>query len=156
MSDYKKGMLVTVFLGLFFIIAGALTMVMAAKMTHYTATVTEITDSYTTRERSGNTRRRKFNERVSVEYVDKDGTEKTASDVRIKRSSETALPQVGDTVEVKELFKKTSEYSMTTPVAIFITFLFVGIALLISSLRVRRQQRRAERLSRAPARTPKH
>ncbi|MCR5138384.1 MAG: hypothetical protein K6C12_15055 [Oscillospiraceae bacterium] len=144
MSESKKASLVVTVLGLVFIIAGVLTLFFAVKMTHYSATVTEITESYTTMQRSGETKKRRFNEKVSVEYVDRDGNEKTASNVRIKRSTESQLPAVGDTVQIEELFG-VGEYSLTTPIAIFITFLFVGIALLISALRVRKQKKRAKR-----------
>ena len=71
------------------------------------------------------------------------GNQKEAAKVRVKRSSESQLPQIGDKIEVKEVFR-VSEYSLTVPIAVFISFLLVGIMLVISGLRFRRKARRAE------------
>ena len=80
---------------------------------------------------------------MTVEYTDKNGILKEAANIRVKRSTESSLPQIGDTIEVAEGFH-VKEYSLITPVAVFISFLIVGIGLIISGLRVRRQERKAQ------------
>ena len=75
-----------------------------------------------------------------MSYTDNEGNQKEAAKVRVKRSSESQLPQIGDKIEVKEVFR-VSEYSLTVPVAVFISFLLVGIMLVISGLRFRRKAR---------------
>ena len=144
MSEQKKGMLVTVILGLVLILAGSLTLFISAARPHYPAVITGTGDPYTTRQQSGSSSKRiKYNEKVSVVYTDKNGVEKQAEGVRVKRSSKSQLPAVGDTIQVAEGLS-VHEHSLITPVAVFITGLFVGIALIISGLRYGRKQRRAE------------
>ena len=145
MTQGKKTFLIVLAVGLAFILAGALVLFISASRPHYTATIREITDTYTTRQRTGSGKRttRKFNEKVTVEYTDKNGILKEAANIRVKRSTESSLPQIGDTIEVAEGFQ-VKEYSLITPVAVFISFLIVGIGLIISGLRVRRQERKAQ------------
>ena len=130
MSDEKKGKLVVVLLGVAMLIIGALTIVYAAKTRHYTATVTEITN---TKSRSGSKSKRKYYEWVTVTYKDDSGTEKTAEDVRLKRSVESSLPKVGDTIEVKGTAKIT-EYSIISYIGTAATLIIVGLVLLIRGL----------------------
>lgn len=144
MSEQKKGMLVTVILGLVLILAGSLTLFISAARPHYPAVITGTGDPYTTRQQSGSSSKRiKYNEKVSVVYTDNNGVEKQADGVRVKRSSKSQLPAVGDTIQVAEGLS-VHEHSLITPVAVFITGFFVGIALIISGLRYGRKQRRAE------------
>ena len=143
MPERKKGAMVAMWLGLLFMAAGLLTMLVSIRIPHYTADITEITDTYTTRQLTGSGSKRRYNESVTVSYTDNEGNQKEAAKVRVKRSSESQLPQIGDKIEVKEVFR-VSEYSLTVPVAVFISFLLVGIMLVISGLRFRRKARRAE------------
>ena len=143
MSDEKKGALVAVGLGVFLLLAGVLTLLICANRPHYTAVITEITDTYTTRQKSGSSSRTRYNEKVSVSYTDKNGAEKQADGVRVKRSGKSQLPAVGDTIEVTEGLA-VREYSLITPVAVFITGLFVGIALIVSGLRCGKKRRGAQ------------
>ena len=129
MSDAKKGALFVTLLGFAFIILGILTLVICMRMPHYTATITEITDTFTSRSRKS--RIRKYNERVTVEYIDGKGNEKTASGIRVKRNIESSLPKVGDTIQVKE-FLGVGEYSQSGAITIFISFIFLGILMFIS------------------------
>ncbi len=135
MSDVKRGKFICALLGAFFIIAGVLMLIIAVKIPHYTATITDITDTYTTtrRKRSGGSRMKKYNERVTLEYIDGNGDAKTASNVRVKRDTQSSLPKVGDTIQVKE-FLGVGEYGVTTAAAFFIAFLIAGIAFFISAL----------------------
>ena len=142
MSDDKKGFLFTLILGVLFLIASVLVLYFGLTRTHYTAEITEITRTYTTRQISGSRTSRRYNEDVTVTYTGKDGTAKTAEKVRVKRSTESLLPKLGDSIEVKEGLR-VSEYSTTTPLAVFFAFQIAGIALVISSLRVRRKAKRA-------------
>jgi hypothetical protein len=106
MSDRKKGAMVAVWLGLLFMAAGLLTMLVSIRIPHYTADITEITDTYTTRQLTGSGSKRRYNESVTVIYTDNEGNQKEAAKVRVKRSSESQLPQIGDKIEVKEVFRK--------------------------------------------------
>ena len=142
MSDSKKGFLFTLILGILFLIVSVLALYFGLTRTHYTAEITEITRIYTTRKTSNGHSDRRYNEDAAVTYTGKDGTQKTAEKVRIKRSAESMLPKVGDTIEVKEGLR-VSEYSAATPLAVFIAFQIAGIALVISSLRMRRKAKRA-------------
>ena len=142
MSDSKKGFLFTLILGVLLLTASVLALCFGLTRTHYTAEITEITRTYTTRKTLNGHSERRYNEDVTVTYTGKDGAQKTAEKVRIKRSVESMLPKVGDTIEVKEGLR-VSEYSATTPLAVFIAFQIAGIALVISSLRVRRKAKRA-------------
>ena len=53
MSDQKKGAMVAMWLGLLFMAAGLLTMLVSIRIPHYTADITGITDTYTTRQLTG-------------------------------------------------------------------------------------------------------
>lgn len=139
MSDAKKGALFVTILGFVFIIAGILTLVICMKMPHYTATITEITDTFTSRSRKSKSR--KYNERVTVEYTDGNGNEKTAYGIRVKRNVESLLPKVGDTIQVKETLG-VGEYSSSGAIAVFISFLFVGILMFISAIVTSIKQRK--------------
>lgn len=145
MSDDKKGFLFTLILGVLFLIASVLVLYFGLTRTHYTAEITEITRTYTTRQISGSRSSRRYNEDVTVTYTGKDGAAKTAEKVRVKRSTESLLPKPGDSIEVKEGLR-VSEYSATTPLAVFFAFQITGIALVITTLRVRRKAKRAASL----------
>ena len=129
MSDQKKGKLIVTGIGLIMILIAGLTIFVAAKTKHYTATIVEITDS---KKKSSNGKR-KYYEWVTVTYTDASGSERQAVNVRIKRSTESSLPKVGDNIEVKG---KTSitEYNITSYIGTVIALIFVGIILVIRGL----------------------
>lgn len=130
MTEQKKTKLITAGIGLVMILAAVFTVVLGVSTKHYTATVTEITRTNTTHSKKGRT---KHHEWVNVTYKDDSGTDKTASNIHLKSSSESTLPKVGDTLEVKGKIWVT-EYS---PVSYFVTaffLLFVGIFVIIKGL----------------------
>ena len=72
MNDINKARRISIILGIAFILAAALTIVIAAKTTHYTALITGITSTSRTHNKNG---RSKYHERVSVTYKDNAGNE---------------------------------------------------------------------------------
>ena len=78
MNDINKARRISIILGIAFILAAALTIVIAAKTTHYTALITGITSTSRTHNKNG---RSKYHERVSVTYKDNAGNEHTANNI---------------------------------------------------------------------------
>lgn len=142
MEGKKNGRLIVFLVGFALILASVLIIFMTARTKRYTATITEITsDVYTTR--SGNRksgRRTKYNQKVTVKYVDSKGKTKKATDVRIKRSSKNSLPGVGDTIKVTKGLFSTKEYDPTTPIAFGIVFFIFGIVLIVSGIKSRKKK----------------
>ena len=126
MNDINKVRRISIILGIVFILASALTIVIAAKTTHYTASITGITSTSRTHGKNGRT---KYHERVSVTYKDNAGSEHTASNIHLTSTVESTLPGVGDNIEVMGKIW-VREYSVTTYFAFVIVFLIIGIILI--------------------------
>ncbi len=129
MNDINKARRISIILGIAFILAAALTIVIAAKTTHYTALITGITSTSRTHNKNG---RSKYHERVSVTYKDNAGNEHTANNIHLSSTSESSLPEVGDNIEVMGKIW-VREYSVTTYFAFVIVFLLIGIVLLTNT-----------------------
>jgi len=132
----KNTRLIVFLCGFAFLIIAVLIMVVNAKTKRYSAIITEVTDTYTTRKSGKKTGSRKsYNETVTVQYVNKKGDLKEASGIRIKRGSENSLPKVGDTIYITKGFFKMKEHTSMTSVAFTIAFVIMGLALIISGFR---------------------
>lgn len=129
MNDINKVRRISIILGIAFILASALTVVLAAKTTHYTASITGITSTSRTHGKNGRT---KYHERVSVTYKDNAGSEHTANNIHLSSTVESTLPGVGDNIEVMGKIW-VREYSVTTYFAFVIVFLIIGIILLTNT-----------------------
>ncbi len=130
MSDEKKGKLVVIGIGLIMMVIAVLVFLYAAKTEHYTATITEITNTKTTSSSKGKT---KYHEYVSVTFTDGSGSERTGSNIHLKSSVKSTLPEVGDTIEVKGK-NKVSEYNLTSYMATVFVMGIVGLILVIRGL----------------------
>jgi len=126
-----------ILLGLAFIIAGVLIIFLNIRKKTYTATITEITDTYTSHANRGKSSKKvRYNEKVKIKYVDKNGKTKKVSNVRIKRNSKNSLPKKGETIKITAGILKTAEYdpiSFGTAAGVFI---LVGLLLIIVTLRL--------------------
>lgn len=140
MSEEKKGRRLTIIIGLIFILIAALLIVVTAKADHYTATITEITDHYTTH-KSGKSNKVRHNEKVTVIFVDDEGKKSEAKDVRIQRSSRTQLPKVGETVEVSKSILGVKEYRTMRQYSTAATLIAVGFILIFVSIKVGRKKK---------------
>ena len=130
MSEQKKAKLVVVGIGLAMILIAVLTIFAAAKTKHYPATVTEITNTQTKTSRGT---KKKYHEWVTVTFTDDSGNERTATEVHIKESVKSSLPQVGDTIQVKGK-NRITEYSLTSYIGTAIALIFVGIILVVRGI----------------------
>ena len=130
MTEQKKDKLIVAGIGVAMILGAVLAVFLAFSTKHYTATVTEITRTSTTHSKKGRT---KHHEWVSVTYKDDTGAEISASNVHLKSSSESTLPKVGDTLEVKK-FITVSEYSLVSYFATAFFLLLFGIIIIIKGL----------------------
>ena len=127
----KKNVLICVLIGLLMITVSVLTIVVTINTDHYTATITEISDSYTTHSKSGKSRRTQYNEKVTVTYVNSDDEHLEAKGVRVKRNSETQLPDLGETIEVTDNIFGVREYRTLTPLTVAGTLIVLGLLVII-------------------------
>ena len=141
MTAQKKMKRIAIILGLILILVSVLVIVVTAKTDHYTATVTEITKTYRTRA-TGNRSIKRNNEEVTVIFVNGDGEQSKAKGVRIKRSSETQLPEVGETIEVTDGLTGVKEYRALTAYTSGGTMIVVGILIIFLSFRVGRKDQK--------------
>lgn len=140
MSAMKKGRRVSIIIGLVFVLVSVLLIVVTVKTEHYTATITEITNSYTTH-KTGKKHRTYYFENVTVTYVNGDGKQSEATDIRVKRTSETQLPEIGQTIEVTDNILGVKEYRTMTQLTVGGTLIVVGLLIIIVSLRVGRKKK---------------
>ena len=150
MSSIKKTRAINLLIGFALIAAAFLVVFINMKTTHYTATITAITDTYTTsrRSRSGTGRTTRYNEIVDITYEDSDGNQLQATGVRVKRSSKL-LPEVGDTIQITS-GRTPREYQSTTTAAVSISLFFVGVLWIITSLRVTRRMKLTQQQNSGP------
>ena len=145
MSAGKKAARIGIIIGLIMILGSVLVIVMTAKTDHYSATVTEITKTYRTRA-SGNSTKKYYNEDVSVTFINSEGQKIQAQGVRIKRTTEQKLPEVGETIEVTSGLTGVKEYRVLMVYAAAGTVTVVGILMIFFTVRVSRRakKKRAE------------
>ena len=141
MSAGKKVARIGIIIGLIMILGSVLVIVMTAKTDHYSATVTEITKTYRTRA-SGNSTKKHYNEDVSVTFINSEGQQIQAQGVRIKRTTEQKLPEVGETIEVTSGLTGVKEYRVLTVYAAAGSVIFVGLLVIFSTVRVSRRARK--------------
>ena len=139
MSSIKKTRAIHLLIGFALIVAAFLVVFISTRTTHYTATITAVTDTYTTSRRSGSGtgRTTRYNEIVDVTYEDLDGNQLQATGIRVKRSSKL-LPEVGDTIQITS-GRTPREYQSTTTAGVSIALFFAGVLWIITSLRVTRR-----------------
>lgn len=126
-----------ILLGLVFIIAGVLIIFLNVRKKNYTATITEITDTYTSHSNKGKSSKKvRYNEKVKIKYVDKNGKTKNVSNVRIKRNSKKSLPKKGETIKITAGLLKTAEYDPIAFGSAAAVFIVVGLLLIIVALRL--------------------
>lgn len=129
----KKIRLIFGLIGLLLFMAGLAIIPACMQIPRYSAAITEITSTGTYHS-SG---KRRYKESVNVEYTDENGEAKTLNALTIKRRRETDLPAVGDSISIFRLGMLSGEFSMTTPVAYSIVFVFMGIIFIIVAVKVK-------------------
>ena len=129
MSPTKKGVLISLGVGVLMITIAAVIFIVAVKIPKYTATIQEIKTSYQSWD--DNSDDRVFKERVVLTYTDSNGQKVTDDDVVIKRDRQKDLPQVGDTVTVVKMLFGAREHSLTGAIAWIIVLLLLGLYFLI-------------------------
>ncbi len=139
MSGRKKARRIGIMIGLIMVLVSVLLIVVTAKTDHYTATVTEITNTYKTRA-SGNSSKRSFYEDATVIFLNGKGEQTRAEGVRIKRSTKEQLPEVGGTIEVSDGLTGVREYRVLTRYTTGGTLIVVGLMIVIVSFRVGRKK----------------
>ena len=135
MSARKKARRIGIIIGLILVLVSVMVIVVTAKTDHYTATVTEITNTYKTRA-SGNSSKRSYSEDVTVIFLNGKGEQTRAEGVRIKRTAKEQLPEVGGTIEVSDGLTGVREYRVLTRYTTGGTLIVVGLMIIILSFRI--------------------
>ena len=129
MSSSKKGVLISLGIGIVMLLIAAVIFIVTVKIPKYTATIQEIKTSYESWDDNSNDR--VYKERVVLTYTDSEGQNVTDDDVLIKRDRQKDLPGVGDTVTVVHLLFGAREHSLIGPIAGIAVLLILGLYFLI-------------------------